>query len=73
MTSLEPSPALSETKPATAAALKQCLRWFRRHRWKPFDFQREAWTDHLDGRSGMIHAPTGTGKTYAVAIPSLIE
>ena len=25
------------------------------------------------GRSGLIHSPTGTGKTYAVSIPPLIE
>jgi len=27
----------------------------------------------LAGESGLIHAPTGTGKTYAVAVPPLIE
>lgn len=56
-----------------AAALRECLRWFKRHRWKPFDFQREAWADYLAGKSGLIHAPTGTGKTYGVALPPLIE
>ena len=28
---------------------------------------------YLRGKSGLIHAPTGTGKTYAVSIPPLIE
>ncbi|HEX3797135.1 MAG TPA: ligase-associated DNA damage response DEXH box helicase [Verrucomicrobiae bacterium] len=58
---------------AGEAALNQCLQWFKEHRWKPFDFQRETWADYLAGRGGLIHAPTGTGKTYAVAIPPLIE
>ncbi len=48
-------------------------RWFADHRWKPFPFQRAAWAAHLAGQSGLIHAPTGTGKTYAVSIPPLWE
>lgn len=31
----------------------------------PFDFQRAAWAASLAGRSGLIHAPTGMGKTLA--------
>lgn len=73
MTILTPWTTVDDTKRNTEAALAQGLRWFKRHRWTPFDFQREAWADYLAGRSGMIHAPTGTGKTYAVAIPALIE
>lgn len=39
--------------------------WFARRGWKPFDFQRQAWRAYLAGRSGLIHAPTGMGKTQA--------
>jgi ATP-dependent Lhr-like helicase len=39
--------------------------WFASHGWTPFDFQREAWRAHNEGRSGLIHAPTGNGKTLA--------
>ena len=28
-------------------------------------FQRDAWTAYAQGKSGLIHAPTGLGKTYA--------
>ena len=49
------------------------LKWFKRRRWQPFDFQRQTWDAYLSGKSGLIHAPTGTGKTYAVSIPPLIE
>ncbi|MCE9609171.1 MAG: ligase-associated DNA damage response DEXH box helicase [Chthoniobacter sp.] len=52
---------------------KQLLRWFQGRGWTPFKFQREAWRAALSGDSGLIHSPTGTGKTYAVAIPPLIE
>lgn len=41
------------------------LDWFHSRRWVPFEFQREAWNAYLHGRSGLIHASTGTGKTHA--------
>jgi ATP-dependent Lhr-like helicase len=31
----------------------------------PFDFQRAAWDASIAGKSGLIHAPTGMGKTLA--------
>jgi len=34
--------------------------------WEPFPFQREVWEAVAQGRSGMLHATTGSGKTYAV-------
>ena len=39
--------------------------WFIRTRGEPQDFQRRAWQASRDGRSGLIHAPTGFGKTLA--------
>lgn len=47
--------------------------WFRLYGWKPFPFQREAWRAYLDGKSGLVHAPTGTGKTLAVWLGPIIE
>lgn len=47
--------------------------WFASQGWKTFEFQRRAWKEYLSGGSGLIHAPTGTGKTYAVAVPPLLE
>jgi len=40
--------------------------WFKQRRWKSFSFQQETWEAYLDGKSGLVHAPTGLGKTYAV-------
>lgn len=40
--------------------------WFAEQGWRPFAFQREAWEAYAAGRSGLVHAPTGMGKTYAV-------
>jgi ATP-dependent Lhr-like helicase len=46
-------------------------RWFATRGQSPFDFQREVWSAMLDGRSGLVHATTGSGKTYAVWIGAL--
>ena len=40
--------------------------WFAARGWTPFEFQREVWAATLDGHSGLLHATTGAGKTYAV-------
>jgi ATP-dependent Lhr-like helicase len=40
--------------------------WFAAHGWQPFEFQREVWGHVAAGRSGLLHATTGAGKTYAV-------
>lgn len=40
--------------------------WFSARAWEPFEFQREAWSAYLDGKSGLVHAPTGIGKTLSV-------
>ena len=39
--------------------------WFAASGWEPFAFQRDVWRSYADGASGLIHAATGTGKTYA--------
>ena len=43
----------------------QLERWFEGNGWQPFAFQRDVWRAYADGASGLIHAATGTGKTYA--------
>jgi ATP-dependent helicase Lhr and Lhr-like helicase len=49
------------------------LEWFHGNGWTPFDFQEQVWQAYLDGKSGLIHSPTGTGKTYAVFLGALME
>ena len=39
----------------------------------PFPFQKNTWDAYQQGKSGLVHAPTGTGKTYAVWTPTLLE
>ena len=60
-------------KPSAAASAKQALNaWLAERGWKPFQFQREAWKAIADGRSGLLHATTGAGKTYAVWLGALM-
>ncbi|TAE73374.1 MAG: ligase-associated DNA damage response DEXH box helicase [Verrucomicrobia bacterium] len=47
--------------------------FFRQRGWKPFPFQKETWAAHAAGKSGLLHAPTGLGKTLAVWGGPLIE
>ena len=41
--------------------------------WAPFDFQREVWAAMAAGQGGLLHASTGSGKTYAVALGALLR
>ncbi|MEM9398815.1 MAG: DEAD/DEAH box helicase [Verrucomicrobiota bacterium] len=47
--------------------------WFEDKGWRPFPFQKECWKAYLEGKSGLVHAPTGVGKTYAVLGGPLLE
>lgn len=52
--------------PAQPASPGAAEGWMRAQGWAPFDFQRETWAAIAAGRSGLLHATTGAGKTYAV-------
>jgi ATP-dependent Lhr-like helicase len=41
-------------------------KWFADQNWKPFSFQQQTWTAFLQGKNGLLNAPTGSGKTYAL-------
>ncbi|KQR89790.1 DNA ligase-associated DEXH box helicase [Burkholderia sp. Leaf177] len=45
--------------------------WFERNEWQPFPFQREVWAAIQGGASGLLHATTGAGKTWAVWLGAL--
>lgn len=47
--------------------------WFASLGWTPLPFQREAWAAYADGASGLVHASTGTGKTYAAFLGPVFE
>lgn len=40
--------------------------WFASKGWSPFPFQVKTWKAFLAGKHGLLNAPTGSGKTYAL-------
>lgn len=49
------------------------LSYFESKNWKVFPFQLETWKDYLAGKSGLLNAPTGSGKTFALWFPVILE
>jgi len=47
--------------------------WFESRHWLPFDWQRTVWQHCLDNKKGLLNAPTGSGKTFALFMPLLIN
>jgi len=47
--------------------------WFAARGWKVFPFQRAVWKAALAGESGLLHANTGAGKTYAVWFAAMLR
>src|SRR5665213_2212569 len=45
--------------------------WFAAQGFTPFPFQQDVWSAYAAGQSGLIHAPTGMGKTYAALMGAL--
>lgn len=45
--------------------------WFAAKGWKPFAFQKDVWAAVRSGQSGLLHASTGAGKTYALWFAAL--
>jgi ATP-dependent helicase Lhr and Lhr-like helicase len=45
--------------------------WFTERGRKPLPFQREVWRAMKRGDSGLVHAATGAGKTYAIWFAAL--
>jgi ATP-dependent helicase Lhr and Lhr-like helicase len=47
--------------------------WFKSKNWQQFSFQKEMEEAFLQGYSGLLNAPTGSGKTFAVFLPFLAD
>ncbi len=49
------------------------IAWFETQGWKPFSFQLETWQSVWADYNGIVNAPTGSGKTYSLLIPIVLE
>jgi ATP-dependent Lhr-like helicase len=47
-------------------------KWFKQKGWHQFPFQQEMQDAYLAGYSGLLNAPTGSGKTFALFLPFLV-
>ena len=65
------APPRRPRKPLPTAALGAAAGWMAARGWQPFGFQQEVWRALGEGRSGLLHATTGAGKTYAVWLGAL--
>jgi ATP-dependent Lhr-like helicase len=62
----EPFPFALDEAAARRPFADKLREWFEARRWQPFDFQRDVWAEVGRGASGLLHATTGAGKTWAV-------
>jgi len=60
-----------KTRPRTVKA--ELDTWFDQRGWKAFKFQRDVCKAVAQGQSGLLHATTGSGKTYAVWLGILMR
>lgn len=47
--------------------------WLAGKGFYAFQFQEDAWQHIINGKSGLVNAPTGCGKTYSVFLGSVIQ
>ena len=47
--------------------------WLKKNERTPFAFQQQTWQHILNGKSGLVNAPTGFGKTYSVFLGALVQ
>ena len=49
------------------------IEWLAARDRKPFTFQEEAWKHYMQGKSGLVNAPTGYGKTFSLFLGVVID
>jgi ATP-dependent Lhr-like helicase len=57
----------------TTTGYKIITDWLANKTLHPFTFQEETWQHIINGKSGLVNAPTGCGKTFSVFLGSLID
>ncbi|HMZ89137.1 MAG TPA: ligase-associated DNA damage response DEXH box helicase [Chitinophagales bacterium] len=47
--------------------------WYATRNWKQYDFQQELAAAYQQGYNGILNAPTGSGKTFAMWLPIIAD
>lgn len=55
------------------AITETSVQWLETQGYTPHTFQRECWIKVGDNLNGLLMAPTGSGKTYALGLPMLLQ
>lgn len=64
---------IKKKKTPSKSGTEIILQWLATKSMQPFAFQSEAWHQIQNGKSGIINAPTGCGKTFSVFLGALIQ
>lgn len=59
--------------PESPPHLRPAYRWFKKQQWEAAPFQEAAWQAYAVGKSGLVNAPTGSGKTYSLLLPAMLQ
>jgi ATP-dependent Lhr-like helicase len=70
---LRQRPTIPDNLRMAQSSPSQAQSWLAARGWRPFEFQCDVWRAIAHGASGMLHATTGSGKTYAVWLGMLGE
>jgi ATP-dependent Lhr-like helicase len=57
----------------STAGYQIIYKWLASKGLHPFQFQEETWQHIIDGKSGLVNAPTGCGKTFSVFLGAVID
>jgi ATP-dependent Lhr-like helicase len=52
---------------------KTVIKWLKKSKKAPFEFQTDAWQYYAEGYCGVVNAPTGFGKTFSMFLAVVIE
>jgi ATP-dependent Lhr-like helicase len=69
---IPPAASAGSGRAAPHAPFAAARAWFAAQGWSTFAFQEEVWSAYAAGESGLVHAPTGMGKTYAALLGPLL-
>jgi ATP-dependent helicase Lhr and Lhr-like helicase len=58
---------------AQSPGYKIIINWLKKNGRQPFAFQQQTWQHIIDGKSGLVNAPTGCGKTFSVFLGAIIQ